>query len=249
VKRIVRNAREIVKKLLPSKLVEYLANIKNHNLDDSYSDVYSIKSYSQEGEDMILRRIFENQKTGFYVDAGAHHPFRFSNTYYFYKQGWQGINIDAMPGSMNIFRRFRKRDINIESGVALNDAQYTFFVFKEEALNTFDDVLAQQYKSAGYEILSQLQVRARPLADLLKEYLPFGQRIDLLSVDVEGFDLDVLKSNDWQLFRPRVLITEELRSVSGGGKDSVRKFLTNVGYHEFARTYNSVIYMSNEEPI
>ena len=147
----MRNVREIIKKLLPSKLVGYLANIKIHDLDDSYSDIYSIKSYSQEGEDMILRRVFENQKTGFYVDVGAHHPFRFSNTYYFYKQGWQGINIDAMPESMDVFRRFRKRDINIESGVALNDAKIPYFVFKEKALNTFDDVLAQQYKSAGYD--------------------------------------------------------------------------------------------------
>ena len=226
-----------------------MAYIKNYNLGDYYSEDYSTKSYSQEGEDMILKRVFEKQKTGFYVDVGAHHPFRFSNTYYLYKQGWQGINIDAMPGSMNIFRQFRMRDINIESGVALNDAQFNYFVFKEKALNTFDESIAQQYISDGYEISSQLRIRARPLADLLNEYLPFGQRIDLLSVDVEGFDLDVLKSNNWQLFRPRVVITEELRSVSGERDYSVREFLTNVGYHEFARTYNSVFYMSDEEPI
>lgn len=196
---------------------------------------------------MILRRIFQNQETGFYVDVGAHHPFRFSNTYYLYKQGWQGINIDAMPGSMDLFRRFRQRDINIESGVALIDAQYTYFVFKAEALNTFDESLAQQYINAGRELVSKTQLRARPLADLLKEHLPSGQRIDLLSVDVEGFDLDVLKSNDWQLYKPRVLITEELRSVSGERNDSVRDYLAKVGYREFARTYNSVFYMSAQE--
>src|SRR4051794_14772116 len=67
-------------------------------------------SYSQEGEDMILRRFFEEHGKGFYVDVGAHHPKRFSNTYSFYKQGWSGINIDAMPGSMARFRRVRPRD-------------------------------------------------------------------------------------------------------------------------------------------
>ncbi len=46
---------------------------------------------------MIMRRIFEKLRTGFYVDVGAHHPMLYSNTYYFYKQGWSGINIDAMP--------------------------------------------------------------------------------------------------------------------------------------------------------
>jgi len=246
---IIRNIKEFIKKLPTSKVIRFLAKIKNYNLDDYYSDDYSTKSYSQEGEDMILRRFFEKQKTGFYVDVGAHHPFRFSNTYCLYKQGWQGINIDAMPGGMSVFRQFRKRDINIESGVALNDAQFCYFVFKEKALNTFDENIAQQYISAGYEISSRLQIRARPLADLLNEYLPFGQRIDLLSVDVEGFDLDVLKSNNWQLFRPRVVITEELKAVSGEKSNTVCEFLTNVGYHEFARTFNSVFYTTTEEQI
>ena len=57
-------------------------------------------SFSQEGEDLVLARIFEGKKNGFYVDIGAHHPTRFSNTHYFYRRGWSGINIDAMPGSM-----------------------------------------------------------------------------------------------------------------------------------------------------
>ena len=55
---------------------------------------------------MILRRLFEKQKLGFYVDVGAHHPKRFSNTYFFYKQGWNGINIDAMPNSMRFLIKY-----------------------------------------------------------------------------------------------------------------------------------------------
>ncbi len=66
----------LLKKYLPKKLVSLLIMIKNIFLDS-----YRIYSYSQEGEDMILRRIFEGQETGFYVDVGAHHPKRFSNTY------------------------------------------------------------------------------------------------------------------------------------------------------------------------
>ena len=60
----------------------------------------SLKSYSQEGEDMVLRSFFEGQKNykGFFVDVGAHHPYRFSNTLHFYKKGWRGINIDPQPG-------------------------------------------------------------------------------------------------------------------------------------------------------
>ncbi len=46
-------------------------------------DIYAVKSYSQEGEDLILRRIFNDRASGFYVDVGAHHPRRFSNTFNF----------------------------------------------------------------------------------------------------------------------------------------------------------------------
>src|ERR1700726_1466588 len=75
-------------------------------------------AYSQDGEDMILRRLFERQKSGFYVDVGAHHPYRFSNTCYFYRRGWRGINIDPNPEAIAAFRRDRPHDINVCVGVS-----------------------------------------------------------------------------------------------------------------------------------
>ena len=94
------------------------------------------RSWSQEGEDMVLRRIFE-KKNGFYVDVGAHHPIRFSNTYFFYRIGWSGINIDAMPGSMQAFKKSRVRDINLELGVSNHNANLDYYIFNDTALNTF----------------------------------------------------------------------------------------------------------------
>src|SRR5580658_8816405 len=79
---------------------------------------YFRHSFSQEGEDMILASFFEGKKNGFYVDVGAHHPKRFSNTHHFYIRGWRGINVDATPGSMKLFRRTRPDDINIEAAVS-----------------------------------------------------------------------------------------------------------------------------------
>ena len=105
--------KKTLKTILSKSAIEKLAKVKNN-----YFDSYALKSYSQEGEDMILMRLFENQKMGFYVDVGAHHPKRFSNTYFFYKLGWKGINVDAMPGSMTAFNRIRARDINIEKPVS-----------------------------------------------------------------------------------------------------------------------------------
>src|SRR5688500_1685041 len=77
---------------------------------DRLVDQHAELSYALEGEDMVLRRLFEGKTRGFYVDVGAHHPRRFSNTYYFYRRARRGINIDAAPGSMEAFNRDRSRD-------------------------------------------------------------------------------------------------------------------------------------------
>jgi hypothetical protein len=76
------------------------------------------RCYGHSGEDLVLDRLLNGKRMGFYIDVGAHHPTRFSNTYLFYKKGWSGINIDANPKSMELFNRRRSRDINIEVGIA-----------------------------------------------------------------------------------------------------------------------------------
>jgi hypothetical protein len=93
--------------------------------------------YSQEGEDVVLARFFEGLgRTGFYVDIGAHHPVGFSNTFYFYRRGWHGVNVDALPGTAKLFQRMRPRDKTIECGVGLEQGVMTYFAFNEPALNT-----------------------------------------------------------------------------------------------------------------
>src|SRR6185312_10702252 len=101
-------------------------------------------AYSQDGEDMILRRLFEGQPKGFYVDVGAHDPFRFSNTCYFHRRGWTGINIDPNPVAIDRFRRHRPSDVNICVGVSEAEESLFFYFFNEPALNTFDSALAAE---------------------------------------------------------------------------------------------------------
>ena len=129
--------KQIVKIILPKNVIDKLNIIKNN-----YFDGFSLKSYSQEGEDMILRRLFEKQKTGFYVDVGAHHPKRFSNTFFFYKKGWSGINIDAMPNSMRLFNEIRPRDTNLEIPISDKKQKLKYYMFNEPALNGFSKELA-----------------------------------------------------------------------------------------------------------
>lgn len=209
-------------------------------------------SYSLEGEDRVLCRLFDGrpEQPGFYVDVGAHHPVRFSNTYLFYLLGWRGVNIDALPGSMEEFRRLRPRDENIEVGIAGTEGERTFHRFTEAALNTFSSARAdtlgalQQVKAAG-----DITLRCKPLGTVLNEVVPTGTKIDFLSVDVEGLDLEVLASNDWTRFRPGIVLAEILDStdlLSAVGAETSR-FLESQGYRPIAKTVNTVFYQEIEK--
>ena len=184
--------------------------------------LYATKSFSQEGEDLLLKRIFEHKKNGFYIDVGAHHPFRFSNTYLFYKKGWKGINLDAMPNSMKIFEKYRPRDINLEIPVGKDGEKLVYYIFNEPALNTFDKNRIEAIVSKSvYTLIREMEIQIRSLKSILDEYLPKGQNIDFMSIDVEGLDFEVLKSNDWKKYRPEILLVESL----GGGGGVIIKLL------------------------
>jgi FkbM family methyltransferase len=201
-------------------------------------------AYSQDGEDMILRRLFERQKSGFYVDVGAHHPRRFSNTCYFYRRGWSGINVDPNPDAIKAFRRDRPSDVNICVGISEFAGELLFHFFNEPALNTFDaDLAAERARLRGYRMLEAIGVPVRRLDDLLEDYLPREQRIDFLSIDVEGMDLSVLRSNDWSRFRPRILLVEaHERAVLAVENDPINRFAVATGYCLIAKTLNTLIY-------
>ena len=112
--------------------------IQNRHSQNIKSDFCAI-SYSQEGEDRILCRFFEDKKDpGFYVDVGAHHPYRFSNTQLFYDMGWRGINIDPNPEAIRLFSQCRQGDINLNVGIGKQRNLRQYFAFEESAYNTFD---------------------------------------------------------------------------------------------------------------
>lgn len=208
-------------------------------------DGFFNKAYSQEGEDILLSRFFEGKKDGFYLDIGAHHPFRFSNTYLFYQKGWSGINIDAMPGSMSLFEKHRPRDINIEKAIAEKQEKLPFYIFNEPALNTFDKTNVQKYLlNSNYKIIEKRELEAVPLGLLLENYLPEDKQIDFISIDVEGYDLQVLKSNNWIKFKPLVVLVEslEMESINEFQKSEIYNFLISRGYLFFAKTVNTCFF-------
>ena len=212
-------------------------------------DEYALKSYSQEGEDLILRRIFGKKPVGFYVDVGAHHPKRFSNTYIFYQQGWCGINIDALPGTKELFDKQRPRDINLEIPISEKTEELTYYEFDDPALNGFSEELSNmRNESTPYKILATRKMTARPLADILDEYLPDNQVIDFMTIDVEGWDLKVLKSNDWSKHKPKMVLVEIKDTDLGDvGSIPVVDFLKEHGYRPYAKCVNTWIF--NRQPL
>lgn len=239
--RILNHAKRIVKSLTPLEHRYKLTKVKN------FLTGYAARSYSQEGEDMILRRIFERQEKGFYVDVGAHHPKRFSNTYYFYRKGWRGINIDAMPGSMRAFNKVRPRDINLEMAVSSKEEKLVYYAFTDPAFNGLSkDLSLDRDGKDGNKIIFTKELETVSLQEVLGQHVPQGVPIDFLSVDVEGLDFDVLKSNNWSKYHAKVILAESAAcSLEDVASLSIYDFLKQKGYRLLAKTVNTLIFIAD----
>lgn len=209
-------------------------------------DRFSQSSYSQEGEDLILQRIFDSKSSGFYVDVGACHPMRFSNTFIFYKKGWRGINIEPNPEAVTLFKRDRPLDINLNCGAAPKSSSMKYYMFDEPALNTFSaDVATQRITQTNYKLIAEKDVEVLPLKQILQSYLPENTSIDFMSIDVEGLDLQVLESNDWGKYHPGWVLVEQLNLQNIEDLDfDIHHFMKSKGYELFAKTFNTLFYKS-----
>ncbi|HPZ07363.1 MAG TPA: FkbM family methyltransferase [Candidatus Eremiobacteraeota bacterium] len=231
--------KNFIKKNLPEKYYTVLRDCKI-----ALTDGYARKSYSTEGEDILLNSIFRDKKSGFYVDVGANHPKRASNTYLFYKKGWKGINIDANPGSMKLFNKIRPDDINIECAISDKKETLTYFIFNDSSLNTFSSEIALSIDGKEhYRIIQEKQIETCPLSEVLDKYLPDGSEIDFLSVDVEGFDLNVIKSNNWDKYRPEIVLVEiHYINFNELANYEICKYLTSNGYNIISKLINTVVF-------
>ncbi len=162
-------------------------------------------SYSANFEDVILHRIFGGQATGFYIDVGAAHPLMENDTKALYDRGWTGLNVEPNPALFAELQRGRPRDRNLN--LALSDApgELDYFEVVGTGLSTLDPAEAGRCADAGREVVRH-RVRTATLAAVLAEAPP--ATIDLLKVDVEGFEERVLAGNDWARFRPRIVLVE-----------------------------------------
>ena len=183
-------------------------------------------SYSQRSEDIIIDRLLGYKKKGFYIDVGANDPIRFSNTFRFYKRGWSGINIETNNSRFNKLCVASPKDINLNIGIGMSNQTLYFCTFLPDTLSTFSDIAAKKYIENGYQLVGKAKMKVMKLADVFAHYYN-NRSIDFLSVDTEGYDLQVLKSNNWDKYRPKLICVEADKNDK-----KITQYLTGIGYNE-----------------
>jgi FkbM family methyltransferase len=166
----------------------------------------SFTSYSLNFEDVILHRLFPGTENGIYVDVGAGHPRLENDTFALYQRGWHGINIEPNHGFHAALTEERPRDTNIRG--VLSDSfgdVCTYYELEGSGLSTCDVEQAAAYQAIGLD-LDLREVSTTTLSSILTE--AGITHFNILKVDVEGFEEKVLVGNDWERFRPDVVLVE-----------------------------------------
>lgn len=205
-----------------------------------YRNIHTTNFFSQGGEDAILFGIFNKKikkgELGFYLDIGAFHPYIHSNTFLFYINSWRGINMDACPGSMDLFNKLRPRDINLEIGIGNNKYDSTFYMLDEKS--TMNSFSKENLTRHGVEqfVKKEVNIKMKTLEQILDDHSNYFTEIDFMSIDVEGMDYEVLKSNNWGKYKPKVIVVEiNCSDIEDVKKDKSSKYLLDLGYKIVAK--------------
>lgn len=223
------------------------AKIKNHLPALKYKKL----SYSQTGEDLIIRFIFDAigiAKPSF-IDIGAHHPFYLNNTAILSKSGSKGINIEPDPYLFSQFKRYRKNDINLNIGVGDKNEMIDFYIMNVKTLNTFSKQEADKYKEEGnYFIEKTIKVPTKTIQTILDD-LGIIDFPHFLNIDAEGVDELIMNTIDFDSSYPIVICIETIsfsNKKRGVKNNDLINLLTSKGYILFADTYiNSILVHSN----
>ena len=205
-------------------------------------------SYAQNYEDVMLWRALKHVERGFYIDVGAWSPDQDSVTRAFYEKGWHGINVEPNPEFNAQLCARRPRDINLKLAVGDREAVLTMNFLGNPGLSTLDDGIAQKHQAAGWKVNRQ-EVEVTTLAAIWQAHVPAGQEVHFLKVDVEGSEEAVLKGNDWQKYRPWVVVVEATLPMSQvESHDKWEHILLDAGYqYAYADGLNR-FYVAQEHP-
>ena len=196
-----------------------------HNIYIKHKYFAPKKTYSMDGEDLIILDYFKNKKEGFFIDVGCYHPIHRNNTFLLYKKGWKGINIDIHSFSIDLFNYIRKKDLNYNFAVSDKNEKLNMYYQKE--LSQLSTIEYEQAKKVFQGPIKEKKIQALTLNEILKKS-KIEKKIDLLDIDVEGADLKVLQSLSFDKYKPELICVEvHERSIK---ESKTFKFLDSCNY-------------------
>jgi len=208
-------------------------------------------SYSQCGEDCIinfLRNVLELQPFT-YLDIGANHPFKMSNTAMFYKMDFRGVLVEPEPLLYRQLKKKRKHDKVLNCGITQTPSEgLDFYLLDPPSLNTFSKEDALRYSKMGHKIRKIIHIPCLTVMDIINKY--FDSPPTLISIDCEGLDIQILKSIDYSTVRPEIICIEtiEYRNDMTGEKiPEIPLFMEKMGYFVFADTFINTIFLDKNK--
>ena len=228
---------------LDEKLKEKFLSTKNKNIfkyiyyffQKIKKDKHVKKSYSGGAIDLIIDYYFKDKKKGIYIDVGAYHPFKGSNTYKLFSRGWSGINIDLDYQTIDIFNHFRPNDENICAAVSDSVTEKKlFFHHNRSAINTLEERL-------GYRAKEIKTIKTTTLKEILDNSKFKVLDLDFLSIDVEGHELAVIKGLDLEKYPVKIIVIEhqdpEMKKVEFYNQNIERTIQSDIYKYMISKNY------------
>lgn len=177
-----------------------------HNIYIKHKYFIKKKTYSMDGEDLVITDYFKNKQNGFYVDVGCYHPTHRNNTFLLHKKGWKGINIDIHSFSIELFNYMRPNDLNYNFAIS-NKKEIINMYFQKE-LSQLSTIDYDQAKKSLQGQIKEKKIQAFTLDQVLIFSNLENRKIDLLDIDVEGADLKVLQGFSFEKAKPELICVE-----------------------------------------
>ena len=212
---------------------------KIHILQNIYlKNKYLIKkkSYAMDGEDLAIDQYIKIKDKGFYVDIGAHHPIQRNNTQLLFNRNWEGINIDVNQFSIDLFNFLRPKDLNLLTAISDQEGEVTFYYQKQfSQLNTTDKKIANEHFKGNFK---ERLVKCQTIHNILTHSKYKDVKIDFLNIDVEGAEIKVLRTLNFEIYDPSVICVEILgyRELDANEReiqlknDEIYKYLIDKNY-------------------
>lgn len=215
-------------------------------------NMYRKISYSQCGEDIIVDFVLNslNVEHPTFLDIGAHHPVFLNNTYLFYRKNIHGICIEPDPDSFARIRRARPRDICLNVGIGTDNRELAdFFILSSRSLNTFSKETADAYVNEGNQKIEHvIKVPLFTVHDIITKYLKTTPTF--VSLDAEGYDLEIIRNFNFGRFRPEIFCIETL-SYSSKNQEvkntEILQLMEREGYLNYADTYINTIFVDKDK--